>query len=156
MQMPPLFSRERSHLFDVDDVEHRVTGRLDPDEPGGGLPGRFERAGICEVNRCVVDPHRVKHLVHEPVSPAVGVVRDHEVITRPESPQECVLGRHPAREREPVCRSLECREGRLQRSSRRVARARVLEAGVLSDRLCANVELRWIGVTTAPVAGSGS
>ena len=69
--------------------------------------------------------------------------------------QQGILRRHPAREAETVRRTFERAKRRLERGPRRVARPRVLEARVLADRLLGEGRARWIGVTTAPVCGSG-
>src|SRR5829696_8068952 len=117
---------------DVDDVQQRVRGRLDPDQPGLRPHRALERAQIGLINHVVVDPEALQDLVHQPVRAAVEVAReDHVVAGTRMRRDERVRGRHPAREGGPEP-ALQLADRVLKRGPRRVGGARVV---VILDEL---------------------
>ena len=86
-----------------------------------------ERVGVAQVARGPRDAVPLVHARDEPERAAVRVGRDDHVVAGIERAQDRVLGREPAREREPVPRALERRDARLERgraSGCRCARTR--------------------------------
>ena len=149
---------------DVDDAEQRIGRCLDPDHPRGRCQRLLEVGGAPEVGRVDGETGGLVDPGGQSMGAAVRVGGEDEVVTRPEQPQHGVLGRRPAGEGEAVGSALEQGEVRFQTGPGRVARARVLEASVLSDRVLleggGEVDRRghrprlWIGPAT-PVDGAG-
>ena len=116
--------------LDVADREHRVGGRLDPDqlrptwEDRGG-----HRVDVGHRRRAEVEAPDLGHLVEETEGAAVGVVGDDGVVAGPgEGPDDRVLGGEAGGEGKPALAVLHCRQGPLQRRPRRVGGAAVLIA----------------------------
>ena len=123
--------RGRRDLRDVDDSKHRIRRRFDPDHAGRVAPHRLERRGIGEVGRAPLDTRGFVDARDETKRSAVGIVRDDDVIARPQQSQHRVLGCETTREGEPVRGAFEGGEAGLVGASRRVVAARVLVAAVL-------------------------
>jgi hypothetical protein len=126
--------RDPRDRFDVDDGQHRVGRRLDPHDARLVPPLPVDRVEVGEVDRRPGQAARLVHARDEPVRAAVGVVRDEHMVARVQPPQQGVLRRQPAREREAVARLLERREALLERAAGGIAAAGVLEAVVLAHR----------------------
>ena len=116
--------------LDVADVEQRVGRRLDPDQPGLAGPDRGpHRVEVGDRGGVVPQPPRVRDLGEEPVGAAVRVVGDDHVVARPaQRPQQGVLGREPAGEREAALALLERGDVALERGAGGVGGAAVLVA----------------------------
>ena len=114
--------------LDVADGQQRVGRRLDPDQTRAARTDRGAYGvDVTDGRRAVLEPPRLRDLVEQPERPAVGVVGDDGVVSRPRQPaQDGVLRREPAREGEATLPLLEGRERSLERRPRRVRRAAVL------------------------------
>ena len=148
--------RERGDRGDVDDGERRIGGRLDPHQRGAVGPVATERVDVGEVGHAPLDAGRREHLRHQPERAAVRVVGDHHTLTGREQAQHRVFRGHARSRTRSRARRLRATRG-TPRSARRVG----LPLRAYSNpwcsptSVCANVDDRLIGGTTAPVAGSG-
>ncbi len=80
-----------------------------------------------EVHRSVLDAPPAEHIVHQSERAAVRIARHDDVVARrAQRAQNAILGRQPARERQPARATLERRHAFLERGPRRVARPAVL------------------------------
>ena len=118
----------------VDDPEHRVRRRLEPDDAGLFAEGAAQVLEVGEVDDRVRQPPGLEHRGQEPVRAAVDVVRQHDVVAGTQREQQRGLGRHPAAERERALAALQGGERGLERLARGVAPTRVVEHLGLADR----------------------
>ena len=128
--------RRLGHRADVDDVQHRVRRRLEPDDPRPLV----EVVGDVRVQLLRGNPRervalRLVDLREHPVDAAVDVGHGDHAVARVQQVHDRRDRAEPRRERDPVLGALERREAELQRSPRRVGDARVVVALVLADRV---------------------
>ena len=116
----------------VADLQHRIGGRLHPEQLRVRPEGALHRAGVGHVDVGLFDSEPLEHLVGEPEGSAVEIVAEHDVIARGEQMQDRIRRRQSAGEGEGVLAVLQRRQAALQRIARRIPRARVLEALVLA------------------------
>jgi hypothetical protein len=120
---------------DVDDVQHRVRGRLDPHH------ARVLIEVLAQVRkvggRHVVEEValRLVDLRGHPVDAAVDVRDEDDALAGIDEMHQRRRGAEPGRERDAVVGALERRERRCERRARRVRDARVVVALVLADRV---------------------
>src|SRR5438067_6040591 len=117
---------------EVADLQHRIGGRLHPEQLLVRPERALHRAGVGHVDVGLLDPETLEYLVGEPEGPAVEIVAEHDVIARGEQMQDGIRSRQSAGEGEGVLAVLQPRQAALQRIARRVPRARVLEPFVLA------------------------
>jgi hypothetical protein len=119
-----------SEPLDVGDGQQRVGRGLDPQDLRLPGPDRGAyRVDVADVGGAVLETPTLRDLVEEPEGAAVRVVGDHGVVAGAgEPPQDGVLGRQAAGEREPALPFLQRRERALERGPRRVGAAAVLVA----------------------------
>ncbi len=114
---------------DVDHLQERVRGRLDPHHPRRSIAtqGRRDRVVVAQVDGIGPDPVARPDLVRQPPGAAVDVVAHEQPVARLEEVEQ-VLGRCQARGvGEAMLSALEGRDRRLQRAPGRVVAATVLE-----------------------------
>src|SRR4051794_2061675 len=123
-------ARDSCDRLDVGDVEQRVGRRLTPDD-GGVVADRGAHLGqVLLRDGGVVETPSVEHLRKEPVSPAVCIARDDDVVAGlADGPEDGVLRSEAAREREPSGTAFQRGETRLECGSGRVGAAAVLIPG---------------------------
>ena len=123
-------------LADVDDVQHRVRRRLDPDELHLVVEVRGEV--VVELGRRHVGEAVALRLVDlrgHPVDAAVDVRDQHDALARVDEVHQRGRRAEARAERDAVLRVLEARERDLQRRAGRVRDAGVVVALVHADRL---------------------
>ncbi len=129
--------REVRHGGDVDHLEERVGGGLDPHERRVLPYDRTARDQVRHVHRVELEAPLVHDTGEQPVGPAVHVVRDQDVVPRLQRQQQRRRRAEPARETQALRAALERGEHLLQRLPRRVAGAGVVPRLRLADRrLC--------------------
>ena len=114
---------------DVDHLEMRVRGRLEPDQPrpfGERLPERVLPARQVDV--AGVDPGAAPDPLEIAVRAAVDVVTDHDLVARRRQLRDGRGRRRPRRERDPVLPALESGDRPFEPLAGRVLRAGVLVA----------------------------
>lgn len=114
---------------DIGDGQQRVGRGFHPDHPGARRDRGGDGVQLVQRDGRVVDVPLGEDLVDQPERAAVGVIRDHDVVTRP---QHCakgaVGGGHPRGEGPAVAAFLDGGQRGLQRGAGRVAGARVFES----------------------------
>ena len=94
-----------------------------------GVIAPNERVEVGQVDRRVRHAPLAEHLVDQPEGAAVRVARYHHVVVwRAQRAQDAVLGRQPARERQPARAAVEIRQAGFEGRPRRIARPAVLPA----------------------------
>ena len=125
----PRAAAQRRHRGDVDQLEHRVGGRLQPDQLGASAAARastlLDRPHVDEGD---LDAQRPHHGVEQAVGAAVDVVAAQDVVPRAQGVQQGGGRPAAAAEGEAQLAPLQRGQGRLQRRPGGVAAARVVEA----------------------------
>jgi len=128
------FVRDLGERPDVEHLQQRVGGRLDPHQ-ARVLAHRFSHAGEpAHVDRGHRDAELIEHADEEPVRPTVHVVAHHDVIARLQKMRDGVGGRHAGAERQAPPPVLQRSETGLERRPGRIPGPRVLVALVLPHR----------------------
>ena len=130
-----------------------------PTPPSSRRPSRRASASGDRAGRPRSSRRRsAQHLRHEPERPAVRVVRDDDVVAgREQRASTASSAASPLANARPWRRALERRDARLRaRPAWGCPTGRTRSPGPRRPRPGANVVARWIGTTTAPVAGSAS
>jgi hypothetical protein len=111
---------------EIDHVQLRVGGRLDPNEPGVHSHGALERRQVGLVDQVVGEPPTAQHLVNEAVRASVQVGRqDHVRAGFARHREQSVLGGQAGREGHGAP-AFQFAERVLERGASRIGRARVV------------------------------
>src|SRR5690606_38294721 len=121
---------------EVDDIEHRVAGALDPDQARVVADRVFERRCIGEIDEAEVEPRAAPaHAFEQPRRAAVDIVHGNDVAAGVNQLEDRTGGRHAGAEGKAEAAGFEIGDAALQRLPGRVLRARILVALVYAGAL---------------------
>ena len=120
---------------DIDQFQHRVGGRLDPEHPGAGGHGATKVLGIEAVNVSEFNPARLVDGLEKAEGAAVNLGCRDDVIAGLEGRHRRIAGGHPRAERQAVLALFERGQAGLQRGARGVGRTAVFEGRRDADLL---------------------
>ncbi|MNU92512.1 hypothetical protein D3C71_824310 [compost metagenome] len=118
---------------DVDDLQHRVGGGLDPHHLRLRRDRRLERRQISQVDKAEVQPGgAATHTLEQAEAPAIDVVHRHHVAAGIQQFDHRRAGGHARRKGEAAGAAFQRSHATLVGEAGRIVRARVLEALVLA------------------------
>ena len=120
---------------DVDDLEHRIGGRLEPYEARVGPHRGSHLCGVAHVHERSLEAPLLHDLVEDAERASVDVVTAEHVVAGLQAEQDRGGRRASAAERDAVLGAFERGEAALERGARRVAGARVVVLVVFAGRL---------------------
>src|SRR5579884_826691 len=121
------------HLPDIDDLEQRVGGSLDPEHPGGGPDGRLDGSRIAHVDVVELEAVPRQNVGEKTIRPAVQIVTGDHVVPGVQQVHDGRLGGHAGGEGEAEVALLQGGDDLFHHAPRRVAGAGILVSSVLSN-----------------------